>query len=59
LSSGHEVVWRPLSLSSGHEVIAGYLKLTKVATVDNVADLLTKIVTGGEFTKKADLLLGH
>jgi hypothetical protein len=41
------------------QVIAGYLKLTKVATADNVADLLTKIVTGGEFTKKADLLLGH
>ena len=41
------------------QVIAGYLKLTKVATAENVADLLTKIVTGGEFSKKADLLLAY
>ena len=40
------------------QVIAGYLELVKVATEANVADLLTKIVTGGEFKKKADLLLG-
>jgi Reverse transcriptase (RNA-dependent DNA polymerase) len=40
------------------QVIAGYLELVKVATEANVADLLTKIVTGGEFKRKADLLLG-
>ena len=40
------------------QVIAGYLQLVKVATEENVADLLTKIVTGGEFKRKADLLLG-
>ena len=40
------------------QVIAGYLELVKVATEANVADLLTKIVTGGEFKRKAELLLG-
>jgi hypothetical protein len=36
----------------------GYLELRKVATKDNVADILTKIITGGEFQTKAQLLLG-
>ena len=40
------------------QVIAGYLELAKVATEATVADLLTKIVTGGEFKRKAELLLG-
>jgi len=40
------------------QVIAGYIELTKVATEHNVADILTKIITGGEFKTKAELLLG-
>jgi len=40
------------------QVIHGYVELEKVATVDNVADILTKIITGGEFKTKAHLLLG-
>jgi hypothetical protein len=36
----------------------GYLELSKVLTIDNVADVLTKIITGGEYTRKAYLLLG-
>jgi hypothetical protein len=35
----------------------GYLELCKVPTVDNVADVLTKIITGGEYTRKAHLLM--
>jgi hypothetical protein len=40
------------------QVIAGYIELKKVATEHNVADILTKIITGGEFKTKAALLLG-
>jgi len=40
------------------QVSQGYLEVLKVATLDNVADVLTKIITGGEFTTKASLLLG-
>ena len=40
------------------QVIHGYVELVKVPTGDNVADLLTKIITGGEFQSKAHLLLG-
>ena len=38
------------------QITAGYLDLIKIPTVDNVADILTKIVTGGSFTSKAALL---
>ena len=41
------------------QVCAGYCELVKVATEDNLADVLTKIVTGGEFKTKASLLLGY
>ena len=40
------------------QVLAGYLQLIKVPTEENIADVLTKIVTGGEYRKKASLLLG-
>jgi hypothetical protein len=40
------------------QVAAGLIHLKKVDTADNLADLLTKIVTGNEFTHKATLLLG-
>jgi hypothetical protein len=40
------------------QVCAGYCELMKVATEDNLADVLTKIVTGGEYKTKAQLLLG-
>jgi KUP system potassium uptake protein len=40
------------------QVTAGYVELQKVPTAFNVADILTKIVTGGEFQTKAALLLG-
>ena len=33
--------------------------LEQVSSCDNLADLLTKIVTGNAFKTKADLLLGH
>jgi hypothetical protein len=36
----------------------GYFELAKVGTADNVADILTKIITGGNYTTKAHLLLG-
>lgn len=36
----------------------GYLELLKVPTTDNVADILMKIITGGEYTTKAHLLMG-
>jgi hypothetical protein len=36
----------------------GYFELAKVATADNVADILTKIITGGNYKTKAHLLLG-
>jgi hypothetical protein len=40
------------------QVQEGLLVLQKVDTVDNLADVLTKIVTGGDFVKKAALLMG-
>ena len=40
------------------QVVNGYVELFKVPTAENVADILTKIITGGEFQSKARLLLG-
>jgi hypothetical protein len=40
------------------QVAAGLIELNKVPTEDNVADLLTKALTGQSFTQKADFLLG-
>jgi hypothetical protein len=40
------------------QVVTGLIQIRKVATVENLADVLTKIVTGGEFQTKAGLLLG-
>jgi len=39
-------------------VLYGYLELRKVPTADNVADILTKIITCGEYVSKAHLLMG-
>jgi hypothetical protein len=41
------------------QVEHGLISLQKVNTLDNLADLLTKIVTGSEYITKADLLLGR
>lgn len=41
------------------QITAGYISINKISTDQNLADVLTKIITGGEFTRKADLLLGH
>jgi hypothetical protein len=40
------------------QITSGLIRLEKVPTVDNVADVLTKIVTGSEFNTKASLLMG-
>jgi hypothetical protein len=40
------------------QVQAGLMQVQKVATKDNLADVLTKIITGGEFVSKAHLLTG-
>ena len=40
------------------QVQCGYIKLTKIDTKDNVADILTKIVAGHNFLEKAQRLLG-
>ena len=40
------------------QVVTGLIQIRKVPTVDNLADVLTKIVTGGEFQTKAGLLFG-
>jgi hypothetical protein len=40
------------------KVSEGLIEIRKVATKVNLADVLTKIVTGAEFHTKADLLLG-
>jgi hypothetical protein len=40
------------------QVTAGLLTIRKVATTENLADVLTKIITGGEFSQKAELLTG-
>jgi histone deacetylase 1/2 len=39
------------------QVNAGLIQVQKVPTEDNLADILTKIVTGEDFLKKKDLLL--
>jgi hypothetical protein len=41
------------------QVLEGLFQLEKVDTTANLADVLTKIVTGGEYKKKAALLLGN
>ena len=41
------------------QVHHGYIKLVKVPTEDNIVDILTKVVVGAEFRKKADAILGH
>ena len=40
------------------QVQSGLIELRKVATEDNVADVLTKILKGSMFTEKAEQLLG-
>jgi hypothetical protein len=40
------------------QIVIGLIQIVKVPTADNVADILTKVITGGEFTRKAQLLLG-
>jgi hypothetical protein len=40
------------------QIVIGLISIVKVNTADNIADMLTKIITGSEFTKKAELLLG-
>jgi hypothetical protein len=40
------------------QVAAGLVDIQKVPTEDNIADLLTKALTGQAFTDKADFLLG-
>jgi hypothetical protein len=40
------------------KVEEGIITLEKVPTDRNLADVLTKIITGGEFTQKAEQLLG-
>ena len=41
------------------QVEAGIIQLNKVDTSLNIADVLTKIVTGNEFQTKSLLLLGE
>jgi hypothetical protein len=40
------------------QIVIGLIAIRKVGTNDNIADMLTKIITGSEYTKKAQLLLG-
>jgi hypothetical protein len=40
------------------QVTNGLISLRKVATEDNVADILTKILKGYMFSEKAEQLLG-
>lgn len=40
------------------QVAAGLIAIQKVPTQDNLADILTKILTGNPFTQKAEQLLG-
>jgi len=40
------------------QVETGLVSLAKIDTLDNVADILTKIVTGSAFSEKAEQLLG-
>jgi hypothetical protein len=41
------------------QVVGGLIEIRKVDTSLNIADVLTKVVTGDEFQTKADLLLGR
>ena len=40
------------------QVMTGLISISKVNTEDNLADILTKIVTGSQFIEKAEQLLG-
>jgi hypothetical protein len=40
------------------QITAGYITLLKVPTKHNLADILTKIIVGGEYTNKSTNLLG-
>lgn len=40
------------------QVQSGLIALSKVASEDNLADILTKILAGSEFVEKAEQLLG-
>ena len=40
------------------QVSLGYIELQKIPTASNLADILTKIVTGSTFKTKAALLMG-
>ena len=40
------------------QIQQGLIELQKVPTEDNLADLLTKIITGSQFSEKAEQLLG-
>ena len=40
------------------QVQNGLIELQKVPTEDNLANILTKIITGSQFTEKAEQLLG-
>jgi hypothetical protein len=40
------------------QIVIGLIAIRKVPTNDNIADMLTKVITGSEYTKKASLLLG-
>ena len=40
------------------QVANGLVQIQKVDTKDNIADILTKIISGSEFVRKANLLLG-
>ena len=40
------------------QVSEGLIQLHKVSTASNIADILTKIISGAAFTQKANQLLG-
>jgi hypothetical protein len=40
------------------QVAAGLIDIQKIPTEDNIADILTKCITGKSFVQKADHLLG-
>jgi hypothetical protein len=40
------------------QVQSGLISIHKVATEDNLADILTKMTSGGQFIEKAEQLLG-
>jgi hypothetical protein len=41
------------------QVDRGLIEIRKISSEDNVADILTKIVVGSAFTRKASRLLGE